>query len=146
MVVKVTEDTFEQEVLKSELPVLLDCYADWCGPCKMMSPVVDKMADVFAGKLKVCKLNVDEDGGAVMEYRIMSIPNFLFFKNGEVVKNVVGGMAPAAFQKTIEEECIVGTLHSISSITEIEDFLSHLSRSVSLAAVLIKIHRQGSNF
>ena len=75
MVVKVTEDTFEQEVLKSELPVLLDCYADWCGPCKMMSPVVDKMADVFAGKLKVCKLNVDEDGGAVMEYRIMSIPN-----------------------------------------------------------------------
>ncbi len=135
MVVKVTEDTFEQEVLKSELPVLLDCYADWCGPCKMMSPVVDKMADVFAGKLKVCKLNVDEDGGAVMEYRIMSIPNFLFFKNGEVVKNVVGGMAPAAF-----------TLHSISSITEIKDFLSHLSRSVSLAAVLIKIHRQGSNF
>ena len=123
MVVKVTEDTFEQEVLKSELPVLLDCYADWCGPCKMMSPVVDKMADVFAGKLKVCKLNVDEDGGAVMEYRIMSIPNFLFFKNGEVV-----------------------TLHSISSITEIKDFLSHLSRSVSLAAVLIKIHRQGSNF
>ena len=81
MVVKVTEDTFEQEVLKSDLPVLLDCYADWCGPCKMMS----------------------EDGGAVMEYRIMSIPNFLFFKNGEVVKNVVGGMAPAAFQKTIEE-------------------------------------------
>ena len=62
MVVKVTEDTFEQEVLKSDLPVLLDCYADWCGPCKMMSPVVDKMADVFAGKLKVCKLNVDEDG------------------------------------------------------------------------------------
>ena len=103
MVVKVTEDTFEQEVLKSDLPVLLDCYADWCGPCKMMSPVVDKMAEVFAGKLKVCKLNVDEDGGAVMEYRIMSIPNFLFFKNGEVVKNVVGGMAPAAFEKTIEE-------------------------------------------
>lgn len=103
MVVKVTEATFEQEVLKSELPVLLDCYADWCGPCKMMSPVVDKMAEVFAGRLKVCKLNVDEDGGAVMRYRVMSIPNFLFFKNGEVVKNTVGGMAPAAFQKTIEE-------------------------------------------
>ena len=103
MVVKVTEDTFEQEVLKSDLPVLLDCYADWCGPCKMMSPVVDKMADVFAGKLKVCKLNVDEDGGAVMEDRDMAIPNVLFFKNREVVKNVVGGMAPAAFQKIIEE-------------------------------------------
>ncbi|MDO4804283.1 MAG: thioredoxin [Lachnospiraceae bacterium] len=103
MVVKVTEATFEQEVLKSEFPVLLDCYADWCGPCKMMSPVVDKMAEVFAGRLKVCKLNVDEDGAAVMQYNVMSIPNFLFFKNGEVVKNMVGGMAPAAFQAAIEE-------------------------------------------
>ena len=103
MVVKVTNETFEQEVLKSELPVLLDCYADWCGPCRMMSPVVDKMAEVFAGKLKVCKLNVDDDGEAVEAYHVRSIPNFLFFKNGEVVENVVGGMAPAAFQKKIEE-------------------------------------------
>ena len=102
MVVKVTEETFEQEILQSELPVLLDCYADWCGPCKMMSPVVDKMAEVFEGKLKVCKLNVDEDGGAVMEYRVMSIPNFLFFRNGEGVKNVVGGMDPGSFKKIIE--------------------------------------------
>ena len=81
MVVKVTSDTFENEVLKSELPVLLDCYADWCGPCKMMSPVVDKMAD----------------------YRVMSIPNFLFFKNGEVVHNAVGGMAPKQFQDLIQK-------------------------------------------
>ena len=94
MVVKVTADTFENEVLKSEIPVLLDCYADWCGPCKMMSPVVDKMAEIFDGKMKFCKLNVDEDGEAVMAYKVMSIPNFLFFKNGEVVHNAVGGMAP----------------------------------------------------
>ena len=103
MVVKVTSDTFENEVLKSELPVLLDCYADWCGPCKMMSPVVDKMAEVFDGKMKFCKLNVDEDGDAVMAYKVMSIPNFLFFKNGEVVHNAVGGMAPKQFQDLIQK-------------------------------------------
>ena len=102
MVVKVTEETFEQEILKSELPVLLDCYADWCGPCKMMSPVVDKMAEVFEGKLKVCKLNVDEDGGAVRKYRVMSIPNFLFFKDGQMVKNAVGSMDPASFRELVE--------------------------------------------
>ena len=103
MVVKVTADTFESEVLKSELPVLLDCYADWCGPCKMMSPVVDKMAEIFDGKMKFCKLNVDEDGEAVMAYRVMSIPNFLFFRNGEVVHNAVGGMAPNQFQALIQK-------------------------------------------
>ena len=103
MVVKVTSDTFESEVLKSELPVLLDCYADWCGPCKMMSPVVDKMAELFDGKMKFCKLNVDEDGDAVMQYKVMSIPNFLFFRNGEVVHNAVGGMAPKQFQELIQK-------------------------------------------
>ena len=103
MVTLVTSETFEAEVLKSELPVLLDCYADWCGPCKMMSPVVDKMAEVFEGKLKVCKINVDNDGDAVADYNVMSIPNFLFFKNGEVVKNAVGGMNPKQFQGLIEQ-------------------------------------------
>ena len=103
MVTKVTEETFENEILKSKLPVLLDCYADWCGPCRMMSPVVDAMAEKFAGKIKVCKLNVDEDGEAVMASRVMSIPNFLFFKNGEVVKNLVGGMRPADFEAAIRE-------------------------------------------
>ena len=58
MVIKVTEETFENEVLKSELPVLVDCYADWCGPCKMMAPVLEKMAEKFEGRLKVCKVNV----------------------------------------------------------------------------------------
>ena len=103
MVTKVTEETFENEILKSELPVLLDCYADWCGPCRMMSPVVDVMAEKFAGKIKVCKLNVDEDGEAVIPYRVMSIPNFLFFKNGEVVKNLIGGMRPEDFEAAIRE-------------------------------------------
>ncbi len=103
MVTKVTTETFEQEILKAEGPVLLDCYADWCGPCRMMSPVVDAMAEKFEGQLKVCKLNVDDDGDAVVPYRVMSIPNFLFFKNGEVVKNLVGGMRPADFEAAIRE-------------------------------------------
>ena len=66
MVIKVTEETFENEVLKSELPVLVDCYADWCGPCKMMAPVLEKMAEKFEGKLKVCKVNVDDDSAIAM--------------------------------------------------------------------------------
>ncbi|MGX8728702.1 MAG: thioredoxin [Lachnospiraceae bacterium] len=103
MVTKVTTETFESEILKAEGPVLLDCYADWCGPCRMMSPVVDAMAEKFEGQLKVCKLNVDDDGDAVVPYRVMSIPNFLFFKNGEVVKNLVGGMRPADFEAAIRE-------------------------------------------
>ena len=103
MVTKVTEETFENEILRSEVPVLLDCYADWCGPCRMMSPVVDAMAEKYAGQIKVCKLNVDEDGDAVAPYRVMSIPNFLFFRNGEVVQNAVGGMAPKQFQELIQK-------------------------------------------
>ncbi|MER2025089.1 MAG: thioredoxin [Eubacteriales bacterium] len=101
MVIKVTEETFENEVLKSELPVLVDCYADWCGPCKMMAPVLEKMAEKFEGRLKVCKVNVDDDSAIAMQYNVMSIPNFIFFKNGENVKNIVGGMSPKDFEQNI---------------------------------------------
>ena len=98
MVVKVTEDTFEQEVLKSELPVLLDCYADWCGPCKMMSPVVDKMADVFAGKLQVCKLNVDDAAPIAMELGISSIPTIMVVKDGKITFKEAGLMQKAQLE------------------------------------------------
>lgn len=103
MVVQVTDATFEAEVLKADKPVLVDCYADWCGPCKMMAPVLEKMSDVFGDKMKFCKINVDDNQDAIEPYRVMSIPNFLFFKNGEVVKNVIGGMAPKDFEKNIRE-------------------------------------------
>ncbi|MCR5294178.1 MAG: thioredoxin [Lachnospiraceae bacterium] len=102
MVVTVTDATFEEEVLKADLPVLVDCYADWCGPCKMMAPVLEKMSELYGGKMKFCKINVDDNQEAIAPYRVMSIPNFLFFRNGEVVKNVIGGMAPKDFEANIK--------------------------------------------
>ena len=89
-VVKLNSSNFEEEVLKSEKKVLVDFYADWCGPCKMMSPVVDEIAKDYSEKLKVCKLNVDEAGDIAGEYGIMSIPTLIFFENGKVIDTVVG--------------------------------------------------------
>lgn len=103
MVTVVTTDTFENEVLKSDKPVLLDCFATWCGPCKAMAPILDVMSEKFAGQLKVCKLDVDEDGGVIRRYRVMSIPNFLFFKDGQMVKQAIGAMDPESFEKLIQE-------------------------------------------
>ncbi len=103
MVTKVSSTTFESEVKAETLPVLLDCYAEWCGPCKMMAPIVEQLSEKYAGKMKFCKLDVDTDGSAVAAYRVMSIPNFLFFRNGEVVKNAIGGMSPSDFENLIKE-------------------------------------------
>ena len=103
MVKTVTADTFEAEVLKSEKPVLVDFYADWCGPCKMMSPVIDKLAEEFDGKIKVGKVNVDENGDLAVRYGIMSIPNMVFFKNGEVADRVVGAIPKPAMKEKFEK-------------------------------------------
>ena len=89
----ITENNFEEEVLKSEIPVLVDFYADWCGPCKMMAPIVKELADKFAGKCKVGKCNIDENLKVVQNYRVMSIPTFIVFKNGEVVVTAIGAMS-----------------------------------------------------
>ena len=102
MVKVVTSDNFDQEIMKSTLPVLLDCYADWCGPCQMMGPVVEQMSEKYDGKVKFCKLNIDTDADAVADYKVMSIPNFLMFKDGAMVKNAIGGMSPADFEKLIQ--------------------------------------------
>ena len=77
MVVKITNDNFEEEVLKSDKPVLLDFWADWCGPCKMMSPVVEELADELEGQVKVGKVNVDEEAALALKYQIMSIPTLI---------------------------------------------------------------------
>lgn len=89
-VIKITADNFEEEVVKSDVPVLVDFWAPWCGPCQMQGPVVDEAAQEFAGKLKVGKLNVDEEGSLAQKYSVMSIPTLILFQNGEVLKKEMG--------------------------------------------------------
>ena len=89
-VIEVTENNFEKEVLKSEIPVLVDFWASWCGPCKMMAPVVDEISQEMSGKAKVCKVNIDDYPSLATKYQIMSIPTFLTFENGKVKNMTVG--------------------------------------------------------
>jgi thioredoxin 1 len=89
----VTDDTFEQEVLQSPMPVLVDYWADWCGPCKMISPILDEVAKEYAGRLKVCKLNIDENQQIPPKYGIRGIPTLMIFKNGNVEATKVGALS-----------------------------------------------------
>ena len=99
----VTTADFEAEVLKNELPVLVDFFADWCGPCKMMSPVLDGLSETLKDVVKIVKCNVDDNGAIAEKYGVMSIPNFIIFKNGEAVANKVGASGPQDFENWIRE-------------------------------------------
>jgi len=88
--IQVTDTNFKQEVLESETPALVDFWAPWCGPCLMAAPVLEKLAQMYQGKLKVCKLNVDEARQTAIDYGIMSIPTLNIYKNGEVVDRIIG--------------------------------------------------------
>lgn len=90
--VVVTDATFEREVLQSPLPVVMDVWAPWCGPCRMIAPVVEEMAKEFAGRAKMVKLNSDENQQVPSQFQIQGIPTLLFFKNGELVDRVVGAV------------------------------------------------------
>jgi len=89
-VIEINDNTFNKEVLKSNLPVVVDFWADWCGPCRMMAPVMEKMAVQYHGKFKFCKINVDANPGMASQYQAMSIPLLLFFSNGQVIDRSVG--------------------------------------------------------
>jgi thioredoxin 1 len=94
-VVEISDNSFAEEVLNSKFPVVVDFWAEWCGPCRMMSPVVEKAAAQYQGKFKFCKINVDQNQGMASQYQAMSIPMLLFFKNGQVIDKSVGAIPEA---------------------------------------------------
>ena len=88
-----TSENFEEEVLKSDVPVLVDMFATWCGPCKMMAPIVAQLAEEYKGSVKVGKLDIDQNVDIVAQYKIMSVPTILVIKDGEVVKKLIGAVS-----------------------------------------------------
>jgi len=103
MEVEFTDQNFEEEVLKSDLPVLVDFWAPWCGPCQIMGPVIEELAKEMDGKAKVGKCNVDENGDTASKFGIMSIPSIKIFKGGKIVKDFVGVQAKIVLEKALEE-------------------------------------------
>jgi thioredoxin 1 len=102
MVVELTDNDFEDQVVKSELPVLVDFYAPWCGPCRMIAPVVEKLSKKYDGKFKFCKLNVDQNPRMAKKYNVMSIPMLLFFKGGKQVDEVRGSVPEGVLQLKVD--------------------------------------------
>jgi thioredoxin len=102
-VFEVNDATFEQEVLQSEQPVLVDFWAGWCGPCKALAPIVDEVASSYVGKLKVAKMDVDNNGSTPMRYGIRGIPALLFFKDGKVADQIVGYVPKEKIESSINK-------------------------------------------
>ena len=101
MVQHFSDSDFAQEVLASDVPVMVDFYADWCGPCRMVAPIVDELAGEYAGKVKIGKINVDENPNTAKQYNVMSIPTILFIKGGKVVDQVIGALPKASLQQKL---------------------------------------------
>lgn len=97
-----TQNNFEEEVLKSDIPVLVDFWASWCGPCKMLAPTIAEIAKEYDGKVKVCKLNIDDDSSIAIKYGIVSIPTVVLFKNGEVADKSVGFVPKAVIESMLK--------------------------------------------
>ena len=97
-----TQNNFEEEVLKSDIPVLVDFWASWCGPCKMLAPTIAEIAKEYEGKVKVCKLNIDDDSSVAIKYGIASIPTVVLFKNGEVADKSVGFVPKATIENMLK--------------------------------------------
>ncbi len=102
--IAVTDSTFDNEVLKSNTPVLVDFWAEWCGPCRMIAPAVEELASEFDGKAKVAKVDVDNNPEISVKYNIRSIPTLLIFKNGEIVDQIIGAVPKTHLKKQLEAQ------------------------------------------
>lgn len=100
--IQLTDDTFEKDVVQSATPVLVDFWAPWCGPCRMLAPVIEELAKEYTGKVKVGKINTDEHPNAASRYKISAIPTLLFFKGGKVVEQLVGVHSKAEIKKQLD--------------------------------------------
>ncbi len=101
--IEVTDSTFDQEVIKSDTPVLVDFWADWCAPCKMIAPLVDELAEEYDGQVKFAKLDVDSNPQTAMTYGVRGIPTLLIFSGGQPVKQVVGAVPKSVLKKNLDE-------------------------------------------
>ncbi len=102
MALEVSDQSFEDEVIKSSLPVLVDFWAPWCGPCRMVAPVIEKLSEKYKGRFKFVKLNVDENPKTAGKFKVMSIPTLLIFKNGKVEETVIGAVPESALIPKID--------------------------------------------
>jgi len=100
--IQLTDDSFDKEVVQSPEPVLVDFWAPWCGPCRMLSPVIEELGKEYAGKVRVAKINTDEHPNAASRFKISAIPTLLFFKGGKVVEQLVGVHSKAEIKKTLD--------------------------------------------
>lgn len=101
--ITITDQNFEEEVLKSQIPVVVDFWAPWCAPCRIVGPAIEELAKEYAGKVKVGKMNVDENPDASGQFGIMSIPTVLFFKNGQPVQSIVGAQNKENYKRAVDE-------------------------------------------
>lgn len=101
--VELSDSTFEKEVLKSEEPVLVDFWAPWCGPCRILAPVVEEIANSYSGRLKVGKLNVDDNQETTMAYGIRSIPTLIIFKNGKAIDQIIGAVPKSEIERMVKK-------------------------------------------
>ena len=103
MIQAVTKDNFDNEILKAQIPVVVDFYADWCGPCKMMSPLMEKLSVEYDGKVKFCKVNVDDEEELAIQNEVQSIPLFVIYKGGQVIEKTVGARAEDEMREFISK-------------------------------------------